>query len=154
VRYRIPVVLAALMTVIGLAAPAASASSQQAPPGTGWTLVSEASSSCNPCELVANVDQSLGITYPGTGDQATVTASPGNSYVEYANNTEVLIHNHNGNCLSMRDAANGHAVMEASGCQSDNRAQQFIEYTNILGSVYAFENVDYAYWLGVSCTPP
>lgn len=151
-RYRILAVLAALMTVICLAEPAASASSQPAPPGPGWTLVSEASSGCNPCHLMANVDHSLGVTYPGTGDQATVTASPGNTTAEFINNTEVIIHNNNGNCLSMRDAANGHAVMEASGCQSSNPAQQFALYSNLLGDL-AFYNVDYGYWLGVSCTP-
>jgi hypothetical protein len=151
VRYRILAVLATLATVIGLATPAASASSQSAPPGPGWTLVTEASSGCNPCHLIANVDHSLGITYPGTGKQATVTTSPGNSTVEFINNTEAIIHNNNNNCLKMDDAANGHAVMEES-CQSGNAAQQFIPYVNGYGE-YSFENVDYGYWVGVSCTP-
>jgi hypothetical protein len=154
VRYRILGVFAAVMTVFGLAAPAASASSQSTPPGTGWTLVSEAPQSCNPCHLMANVDHSLGITYPGTGEQATVTTSPGSSTVEFVTNTKVLIHNNNGNCLEMRDAANGHAVMEESGCDSTNAAQQFNEYDNGAGTLYAFNSVDYGnYWLGVSCTP-
>jgi hypothetical protein len=102
---------------------------------------------------MANVDQSMGITYPGTGEQATITALPGSSTVEFINNTEVIIHNNNGNCLGMRDAANGHAVMEESGCQSGNSAQQFTELTNIVGTLYAFENVAYGDLLGVSCTP-
>lgn len=141
-RYRILAVLAALMVVIGLATPAASASTQSAPAvADSWSG-----------HLVANVDHSLGVTFPGTGHQATVTTSPGNTTIEFINATDVIIKNNNGNCLYMRDAANGHAVMEASGCNTSNPAQQWLESSN-LNSQFAFQNVDYGYYLGLSCTP-
>lgn len=137
---RILIFFAALMAVIGLAAPAASASSSV---GTG----------CSPCHLMTNVNTSVGITYPGIGSQVTVTTSPGSSTVEWVNEAYgiVVIHNNNGYCLKMRDAANGHAITEDFGCDTNDLAELFVmvQFSN---GTYGFASEDYSgYYLGVSC---
>jgi len=147
-RNRVLGILAALTAVIGLSATAASA-------GTGPATGVNATGCSTSCEIFTNVDQGagLGITYPGTGNQAVVTPAPGNSTVETTDSGTVHIRNHNGNCLQMLDAAHGHAVVEESGCQAGDLAEQWYQ-VSLGGHLYNYENATYtSEYLGVSCSP-
>jgi hypothetical protein len=110
VKNRIVVFLAALIALIGLAAPAASASpapkpvhvNSQGKPVRG----PDDFPTCNPCHIVMNaLNGEYGITYPGVGSPAEVTTSPGTSTVEADPDAPccdgAVIHNNNGNCLKI-----------------------------------------------------
>jgi hypothetical protein len=153
-HYRIAVVLAMLIALTGLAAPAAFADPQL--PINSCTV----GHNYGPYILLANDNQGLGITFPGPGNQATVTSilppgSPSNISFQCVSGTgiiEYVIHNSNGNCLRMRDANNGYAVMEESGCNTNDLSERFVVHgpgTN--GSKDTFQNDGEGRWLGVSC---
>lgn len=144
-RYRSLVILVAFIAVIGLSAPAAFAESNPSPThGNGITATV-----AGPFHIIANDNTSVGITYPGTGDQATITSNPGTSYLEGATASTWVIHNSNGNCLRMRDANNNYAVMEESGCNTSDKNEQFV--WTIPNSTSQFKNVATGQYLGVSC---
>lgn len=116
------------------------------PAGVGDSAVS--GTNYGPIQILTNDNASLGITYPGTGHQATITSQPGNSYV-IQESTYYIIRNSNGNCLRMRDANNSYAVMEESGCNlGDNNERFHLEYT---GNTVAFYDIGTGYYLGESC---
>jgi hypothetical protein len=153
-RYRIAVVLATLMVLTGLTAPAASAASQL--PISSCTVGHD----YGPYILLANDNQGLGIHYNGPGTQATVTSifdtnGPSNLYFQCVSGSyivEYVIHNHNGNCLRMRNASNGYAVMEESGCNTTDLQQRFVPSgSGCSGCVIAFQDDGEGQMLGVTC---
>jgi hypothetical protein len=106
-----------------------------------------------PFHIMTNDNHSVGITYPGAGNQATITTNPGNSHVTQLGGGIVYIHNDNGNCLRMRDAANSFAVMEESGCSQNtdpNERWVFLVGANN-SQLFAFQNVATGQFLGVTC---
>lgn len=138
-RYRIFGILAALMTVIGLWAPAVAFA------GTS-----------PPYHLMTNDNSSVGITYPGPGNQATITSNPGKTYFEadgeYAKVTAFVIHNHNGNCLRMRDKNHSYAVMEEKTCDLRDNNERFLQVTcPTCNQRYSYLNVATHAYLSVSC---
>src|SRR5438128_289054 len=83
------------------------------------------------------------------GPQATVTnifdtSGPSNLYFKCASGTgiiEYVIHNNNGNCLRMRDANNGYAVMEERGCTTTDLNERFVTHgPGTDGSKNTFQN--------------
>lgn len=118
------------------------------PAGVGDSAVSE--TNYGPIQILTNDNNSVGITYPGTGKQATITSQPGNSYV-IDEGTYYIIRNSNGNCLRMRDANNSYAVMEESGCQLGDNNEHF-RLTFLTGSnTVLFYDVGTLRYLGESC---
>ena len=149
-RYRMPVILAAVMAVIGLSAPAALAGPL---PSANNCPVGETSP---PYHIVTNTNQSLGITYHGPGNQATITSSPGISRFEVAgclsNGLAVwVIHNSSDNCLRMHDESSGYGIFEEDGCDLDNFSEQWVQVPN--GGLFHYQNRATGQFLGVSCPP-
>lgn len=148
-RYRILAVLAALTAAIGLAAAAAPAASA----AVSARYVRYITPRLGPYNIMTNDNHSVGITYPGPGNQATITTNPGNSHVTQLGGGIVTIHNDNGNCLRMRDAANSFAVMEESGCSPSTDANErwVFEVNSNDPQLFAFKNVATGQFLGVTC---
>jgi Ricin-type beta-trefoil lectin domain-like len=146
-RYRILAIFGALTAILSLSAPAASGSSNLSSANPVPMAL------CDPCYFWANDNTSVGITYPGIGNQATVTTSPGNSTVMELSSGYVMIQNNNGNCLRMRDANNGYAVMEEEGCNSGDNNELFSTGYDIQGNYvyWVFQNVATGRYLGVAC---
>jgi hypothetical protein len=156
-RYRIPLVLAGVMAVIGLSAPAALASAplastDQLPPANTACSVG---TTYGPYHIMTNDNNSVGITYHGAVNQATVTTSPGDSRLEVAQcvggSPIYVIHNAAGNCLRMHDASSGFGVYEQNGCDLSNTEEQFALEQGSNSSLYTFENIGWGLWLGVNC---
>jgi hypothetical protein len=137
------------MAVIGLTAPAAFAGPNLSPVNGNHI-----GATFGPFHFITNVNQSVGINYPGTGSQVIVTTSPGNSYIESVDGGNVyVIHNSNGNCLRMRNGNNGFAVIEESGCTTSDNNERFTWLQNINNpQLYAFQNIATGRYLGVPCS--
>jgi len=157
-RYRIPVILVAVMALIGLSAPAALAGPNlpHLRPARSLSLALSIPVNCTngttygPYHLMTNVDHSLGLHYPGPGNQAIVTSNPGKSYF-YCNHGVYAIHNANGNCLRMHDASSGYAVFEQSGCDYSNGGEEWIPYNGSSSGLRLFQNVERLKYMGVEC---
>ena len=122
-RYRIPVILAAVMAIIGLSAPAAFASPhlQQGDTCTvGRTY--------GPFNFVSNDKPSLGLHYNGVGKPATVTTSPSDVYTKCVVRSPAtfVIRNAFGHCIRMHDASSNYIVVEENTCPTNNTNYQFI----------------------------
>jgi hypothetical protein len=124
------------MAVIGFSAPAAFASD-------------------GPYHIMTNDNPYVGITYPGVGDQATITSNPGKSYIVPAGTingqTVYYIRNSNGHCLRMRDANNNYAVMEESTCSFSDHNELYYQNPDLINNTDTFDNVSTRYLLGESC---
>lgn len=145
-RYRVSVIIIAVMALAGLAAPAAFAASVQLQLPVGCTVGNTYAMSSN---IVVNANPPVGFTYHGVGNQVTLSSTPGNSsFVCVASPNTYVIRNAAGNCFRMRDASNNYAVIEQNGCQDDNASYQFQAF-DTGGGVYQFENVDFGQLLGV-----
>jgi hypothetical protein len=116
------------------------------PAGVSDSAVSEAN--YGPVQILTNDNNSVGITYPGIGEQATITSQPGTSYV-IEESTYFIIRNSNGNCLRMRDANNNYAVIEENGCRLGDHNERFL--LNFTGNTVTFYNIGTGYYLGESC---
>jgi len=159
-RYRIPVILVAVMALIGLSAPAALAgpnlSHLRPARSLSLALSVDIPVTCTngrtygPYHLMTNVDQSLGIHYPGPVNQAIVTSGPGDSYF-YCFHGAYFIHNANGNCLRMHDASSGYAVFEQNGCDHSNGGEEWIPSHGTSSGLRLFLNVQRLRYLGVPC---
>ena len=153
-HYRIAVALATFMVLTSLTVPAASAAPQL--PINSCTVGHD----YGPYILLANDNQSLGIHFNGPGTQATVTDlfdtnGPSNLYFKCVSGQSIIeyvIHNNNGNCLRMRNAANGYAVMEENGCNSTDLQERFVPHgPGADGSKNIFQDDGEGQWLGVIC---
>lgn len=147
-HYRFSVILVTLLAAIGLSASAALASPK--PPRTNSTGCP--SGQFGPYNLMTNSDNNLGITYPGSGNQATITLNPGKSCLELLGGATYVIHNLDGNCLRMGGAPQNYAVTEQNGCNTSDNYQRFILIKES-GKPYWFQNVATDYFLDVSCPP-
>lgn len=154
-HYRISVILAAVMALIGLAVPAFASTNV---PSTTSCFIGQ---SYGPYHIVTN-DNHQGITYHGTGNQVTVTSSPGDSTLEVASCLDgvpdaYVIHNDAGNCLRMHDKSSGYAVYEETNCNLTNTDEAFILFAgtaNNCSSCRLLANVNFFQkYLGVICPP-
>ena len=85
-------------------------------------------------------DNHQGITYHGTGNQVTVTSSPGDSTLEVASCLDgvpdaYVIHNDAGNCLRMHDKSSGYAVYEETNCNLTDTICPPIVVTTYMGKI-------------------
>jgi hypothetical protein len=153
-RFRIGVILVALMALTGLSAPVAFASSHlpSAGPDLPLTPGCTVGTTYGPWDLVPNVNPAVGVTYPGVGKQATVTSNSGSTYFKCLGGGGTYdIYNSNGNCLRMRDGNNGYAVMEESGCNESDEAELFNAYQGSGTGLVIFQNIATLRYLGVAC---
>ena len=134
-HYRALPIVAVIMAILGLSAPAALAATPQAQHG--------------PYHIMANSNHSVGIVYPGSGSDVYVSTSPGQSFVTYFKNHEWQIYNSGRNCLRMQDAHNGYTVLEEHGCSTSDESQLWYRYH--ANGLWQFENVATKQFLGVSC---
>lgn len=150
-RYRVPVIAIALLALIGIFAPAASAGPNRRPAG-GCQL------GPGPYHLKANAAKSLGLTYHGVGNQVTVTPNIGDTTLQciLAPNTYAL-HNAAGNCIRITDASNDYKVMEESGCSqaSSDSNYQWFAFPNSNNNSVILENDHFLHeYLGTEhCVP-
>lgn len=148
-RYRIPLILATVTALIGLSASAAFAGPRQLTPTTCTGGTSPA------YHVLSNANTSVGITYHGEGNQATVTTSPGDTKFEVAaciGSTPIyVIHNDAGNCLRMHDASSNYGVYEEENCELNNTEEWWEEGFNPSNGLPQFYNIHWGLYLGVTC---
>ncbi len=150
-RYRIAIILAAAMAVLGLSASGAFAST--VPPGL--TKVSCTAIDNFAYHVLTNDNHTVGIDYQGTGSLTKVTTSPGDSTFDcVGGGTDYLdIHNNAGNCIRMRDASNNYTMIEEVGCVPSNTNYEFQAWFDNATNRYEFQNIHFNKWLAVNCPP-
>jgi len=138
----------ALLALIGLSAPAASASA-----APHMRPAASCADGPGPYHLEANSARSLGLTYHGAGNQVTVTPSIGDTTLECVGPDTYVLHNNAGNCIRMTDASNDYKVIEESGCNTSDTNYEWFGFDQGSG-VIQFENAHFGEYLGTEhCIP-